>query len=701
MSPSTPGDAALSVSVRSSSFEEKPASVPVHVPEQREDQAHALAHGHVQEPGLPTNDNARAPDEGLMSPAAGDESRPGVPSTPTTPVSSIEDNLAPDQNDKKARGPMPGTGTGTAIIVPKRPNGHSLLAQQLAEARGIVSSASVQSLDAPHPSPRLQHLLCDASTGSHSHQDPVIQESDIGTQEPTDDPDIHDHSDGDLLTPRASPRSIAMATASAVSTLSLPPRAADTLLSRTFDTSDIGDVEPRIHNHRDLLRASGRGTSLERTHGEGGFKELALSFRTYSDTSAPLPGSMHSNRGPQQTNGRPDVGSAAEPTTPARPPKLDSRVSMGPEKVWSIGSEDLNNAQDGQVEKSIAEVLAGVEPNARSRKASHSLRFFKEGLPEKLQKKEWRIASKEKPSAIDDIPQNGTLRNDDHVRSLQHSPDPFEELPGRLTRTKTFPLPSTDQHDEDGPADYFQILPGHKGHTGPHMSLEAGSQSFKSPGILDASTSNRGAEEQGDTAVRDAAHEDGEVSGEEKISSAVFVPHKGPHGVSEHSDESESDLDLHSKSHQKSDDGSSWLVKADEPEVDEPGSPEVPAEDVAQGVTQPRREAEAHATDTDSSPRAVGIPSAFTEHDMPPQPVNNPSDLASPGYEDHVHDHQISPEQPLDAIELVPYRHQVGGHTTVWRFSKKAVCKQLNNRENEFYEQIERYHRDLLPFLPR
>jgi len=29
------------------------------------------------------------------------------------------------------------------------------------------------------------------------------------------------------------------------------------------------------------------------------------------------------------------------------------------------------------------------------------------------------------------------------------------------------------------------------------------------------------------------------------------------------------------------------------------------------------------------------------------------------------------------------------------------VCKQLNNRENEFYETIERYHRDLLPFLPR
>lgn len=705
MSPSTPGDAALSVSVRPSSLEEKPVSVLVHVPEQREDQAHASAHGHVQEPGLSTNDNVRAPDEDLKSRAAGHEFEAGVESTTTTPVPSVENCLAPYENDKKARGPVPGTSSANATVVPKRPNGPSLLTQQLAEARGLASSARGQSLDAPHPSPRLQHLPCDPSIGSHPNQDITSQVSDAGTQELTDDTDIHDQSDGDLLTPRASPRSIAMATTSAVSTLSLPPRATDNLLSRTFDSSDTGDVEPRIKSHRDLFRASGRGTSLERTHGQGGFKELAFSIRTYSDTSAPLVGTMNSTRGAAQSNGRVDPSSAAEPTPPARPHKLDSRVSMGPEKVWSIGSEDLNNGQDGQVEKSIAEVLAGVEPNARSRKASHSLRFFKEGLPEKMQRKEWRLASKEKPSGADDLLQNGALRKDDHVRSLQHSPDPLEELPGRLTRTKTFPLPSTaDGYEEDGPQDYFQIRPGYKGHTGSQRPLEEGSQLSTSSQYVNAPKSNQGMEKQdatSHTAVGDAVHEDGEVSGEEKISSAVFVPHKGPHGVSEHSDESESDLDMHPKSHQKSDDGSSWLVKADEPEADEPGSPEVQAEDSTTEIVQPRREAEPHAVDTDSSPRGVPAPPASTEQDMTPQPVINPSDVASPGYEDHVHDHQLSPEQPLDAIELVPYRHQVGGHTTVWRFSKKAVCKQLNNRENEFYEQIERYHRDLLPFLPR
>lgn len=56
---------------------------------------------------------------------------------------------------------------------------------------------------------------------------------------------------------------------------------------------------------------------------------------------------------------------------------------------------------------------------------------------------------------------------------------------------------------------------------------------------------------------------------------------------------------------------------------------------------------------------------------------------------------------PLGAVELKPYKHQVGGHTTVFRFSRRAICKQLNNRENMFYERIERRHPEMLVFLPR
>ncbi|KAI4200490.1 MAG: hypothetical protein LQ350_003860 [Teloschistes chrysophthalmus] len=55
---------------------------------------------------------------------------------------------------------------------------------------------------------------------------------------------------------------------------------------------------------------------------------------------------------------------------------------------------------------------------------------------------------------------------------------------------------------------------------------------------------------------------------------------------------------------------------------------------------------------------------------------------------------------PFGVVELKPYSHQVGGHSTVYKFSKRAVCKPLSNRENEFYEVIEHDHPELLKFLP-
>lgn len=59
------------------------------------------------------------------------------------------------------------------------------------------------------------------------------------------------------------------------------------------------------------------------------------------------------------------------------------------------------------------------------------------------------------------------------------------------------------------------------------------------------------------------------------------------------------------------------------------------------------------------------------------------------------------PPAPIGAVELKPYKHQVGGHSTVYRFSRRAVCKQLNSKENMFYETVEKYHPELLAFMPR
>ncbi|KAK9472313.1 uncharacterized protein V1510DRAFT_417905 [Dipodascopsis tothii] len=53
------------------------------------------------------------------------------------------------------------------------------------------------------------------------------------------------------------------------------------------------------------------------------------------------------------------------------------------------------------------------------------------------------------------------------------------------------------------------------------------------------------------------------------------------------------------------------------------------------------------------------------------------------------------------AVELIPYKHQVGGHHAIFRFSHKAVCKVMAKRENKWYEAVESRHAELLDFMPK
>lgn len=57
-------------------------------------------------------------------------------------------------------------------------------------------------------------------------------------------------------------------------------------------------------------------------------------------------------------------------------------------------------------------------------------------------------------------------------------------------------------------------------------------------------------------------------------------------------------------------------------------------------------------------------------------------------------------QYPL-SVELKPFKHKVGGHTAIFRFSHRAVCKALVKRENLWYEAIELRHEELLPYMPQ
>ncbi|RDA94606.1 hypothetical protein CP533_2468 [Ophiocordyceps camponoti-saundersi (nom. inval.)] len=353
-----------------------------------------------------------------------------------------------------------------------------------------------------------------------------------------------------------------------------------------------------------------------------------------------------------------------------------NRTPEKTEKAWSIGSSGGDEA-DGLVEQSVTEAMAGVEPNARSRKASYSLRFFKEGLPpdEKGRRKDTRQSHRDRlPSAPEEGPQQTFDDSPSTPPSSLPLPTPVAEVPSSCG--------TTGQVE----AAYFALegraaspplpAPPRRGDTAQPAAEAMG-------GLLEtANDVSAGKDPDGLDADGDAdAEADAEDSGEEKISSAVFLPHqempearlRAGHGLDTACTAQPRSLS-HSKAHP-------WLVKADEPE------PEPEIDDKEEPALSSLRV---------RPPRETLVVRRGDEYAVEDDGEVKSRVSCRVSSEDKVHI-----RKPLEAIELIPYKHQVGGHTTLWRFSRRAVCKQLNNRENEFYETIERYHRDLLPFLPR
>ncbi|CAI4217375.1 unnamed protein product [Parascedosporium putredinis] len=303
------------------------------------------------------------------------------------------------------------------------------------------------------------------------------------------------------------------------------------------------------------------------------------------------------------------AGSEEVPSTNLR--RAETRYSLGPEKMWSIGADDLDGDQDGHVEKSVAKALSKAEPNNRSRKTSHTLGFFREALPEeKAKKKDTKATS--------------------HTRDRP------------ATRSQTLSSGKDVIFEEQGPA---------------------------AESVLDGVTAKA---INGSEAAAFCPAEQAPLSNASKFIEGMKPP-ANPQG------------DTHDQKLNGSPPGDQPSMgdvnmKLRLPGETEAGEPE--PEDSTPPPTPPTQKASLnHRHGKTSTERGTSLLSDG------PMAIDEPE--------------HVAPRDPLEAIELIPYKHQVGGHTTIWRFSKRAVCKQLNNRENEFYETVERYHRDLLSFLPR
>ncbi|KAJ9668607.1 inositol polyphosphate kinase kcs1 [Coniosporium apollinis] len=224
---------------------------------------------------------------------------------------------------------------------------------------------------------------------------------------------------------------------------------------------------------------------------------------------------------------------------------------------------------------------------------------------------------------------------------------------------------------------------------------------------------------------RSPTTEEDDESEREQISSALYIPHRQ---VSPARAEQAGELAFHDQPTQKqpgsarSPDTSSkgWLKEEavrspDEVEISLQSRDEnqylhgdlhrrtTPSEEELQGQLHSPPESNASVTESEyesmdeSARSAYGYESSATD-----DPGTTPTQAAPISHAPHRKSHRShQPPVPLGAVELKPYDHQVGGHSTVYRFSRRAVCKQLNNRENEFYETVERNHPELLEFLPR
>jgi inositol-hexakisphosphate kinase len=515
--------------------------------------------------------------------------------------------------------------------------------------------------------------------------------------------------------------------------------------SKEFDISDIRQVNSLLMGHRDFLNSKrGRGTSLERTEKEKRVQGLSKSVFSIN----PGDTGMINSPAPQ---------SPTAPITSSDNPFLDGvRASyrswrdvhpgVAAEKAWSFGEQTSGEVPEGQVEKSVAEALAGIEPNSRSRKASHSLRFFREGLPEeKPKRREPKDSGRLKdklPRMKDLVPSDiGNTDDDNNTNPLDKATDDSASL-GNETPVITF-----DGTGQSGESDSLsggaprqvekrpnalpaQLLDDLRKQ---HNLTPAPSRGFSFSRSLPLTESERvkssgEPQEEPNNDIAQATtsekksitRDEDEESGEEQISSALFVPHKTSHDSPEREVLGRGDQDQSgSLSQQIGRAGSEeWLV---EHEVPPRGGDDIVVgkaspHDLLEAIHDhsPNQERDHYFPDTLHSPdlpydavseagySTKDEESSFTDDtETTPTGRSNGRRYMSNNHKDHLHRHQQIAKAPLEAIELIPYRHQVGGHTTMWRFSKRAVCKQLNNRENEFYERIERDHPKLLKFMPR
>lgn len=384
----------------------------------------------------------------------------------------------------------------------------------------------------------------------------------------------------------------------------------------------------------------------------------------------------------------------------------------------SIAASQRKRSRDEDaVDKTIDAQLPKAEPaiNIRSRKASHYLGLFKENDADQRRRDE---LSRTKQARLDrEEPSTGKLQEDDTSKKLH-----------RALAVRDQPSVKSDVESVED-SNEVTVSATRMAHTIPISLLEE----IRNHHNLSPSTAKaipeRLQKEAGLTAGErkpSKVPEEDEDSDREHISSALYFPHRGPAlgdsptddvpgpqkeakktSINDHPDEvallksketsptlQHDDVQIALRS-----DGDLECLHGDLARTRAPSESKV-GDNLAPPAEKPGRSSD---SDYESDYSLAGSESNVSEeeHATPTATPKARAPISETRQHRSTHRHVHQPPAPIGAVELKPYDHQVGGHSTVYRFSRRALCKKLNSRENEFYETIEKRHPELLGFLPR
>ena len=402
------------------------------------------------------------------------------------------------------------------------------------------------------------------------------------------------------------------------------------------------------------------------------------------------------------------------------------RASESREALRSVDagrSRSRGRGSTAHVERSIEATLADAEPaaNVRSRKSSHYLGLFKE---QDDRRKNASTKIKEGSSSPRDL---ATAKQDYFTPTAKHhgasggqrrtpGPQADSSIPNEIDDTASYIADSVVQAFPPKLLEeirkHHNLTPGAERGTSFSRSIPTtlSERSFGlPPEESDLSKSQVAAEKRAETIQEEPGEED--ESDKEQISSALYYPHAGRSSeVDELAPETIEGARLRESVAKPEDHG--LIEWHDGNDVDSSDHVDISLQsrdqnrhlhgDIQRSPLQSEEAVDFSYALSDVEPTTASESEYESGYDTAlDDPELTPTATPRPGDNFPTKITRRKKKAPSGAVELKPYSHQVGGHTTMFRFSQRAVCKTLSNRENEFYERIERRHPDMLRFLPR